>query len=337
MQSFTSSFFGRAVAVVIVLTCAPRAAPCQGQPILARLDGPSTVVLVDPVTSRERRLYDASPRGLRDLTVSPSERYVAVVHLNVADGPTASKGRPRNQLIVLAAEDGRATVVDRDVRRYVWCCNGETIAFVVGAYYEGGVGFLPEGVFLYDLATKSEAPLPLPKGSYALQWSAADSSLYAKALVRGDSARVWRYHVPTKEVSPTLLKDVLLSPSGRYYLYYNLHDLRDRVGWHLIERSSGRDLPLPDTTLGVVQGWAFGRDDYLLLARTRRSGPLPPRGQRQVVAADVQVVGYTVYDAAKRRVSLRIEGRLMPSSAASGGALPVVKGGRLELISQPSQ
>src|SRR2546422_509103 len=100
MQSFTSSFFGRAVAVVIVLTCAPRAAPCQGQPILARLDGPSTVVLVDPVTSRERRLYDASPRGLRDLTVSPSERYVAVVHLNVADGPTASKGRPRNQLIV---------------------------------------------------------------------------------------------------------------------------------------------------------------------------------------------------------------------------------------------
>src|SRR2546427_3685551 len=72
MQSFTSSFFGRAVAVVIVLTCAPRAAPCQGQPILARLDGPSTVVLVDPVTSRERRLYDASPRGLRDLTVSPS-------------------------------------------------------------------------------------------------------------------------------------------------------------------------------------------------------------------------------------------------------------------------
>jgi len=127
----------------------------------------------------------------------------------------------------------------------------------------------------------------------------------------------------------------MLSPSGRYYLHYNLRNERERVGWHLIDRVSKRELPLPDTALGAVEGWAFDRGDYLILARGKHEGPPTQQRIPQAVAADVEIVEQVVYDVYSRRVAARVSGRVVPRSAAAGGSILVERSGTLQLIAPP--
>jgi hypothetical protein len=237
--------------------------------------------------------------------------------------------------VVLDTAGQQVAVLDRDVQRYTWCCLGERIAAVVGPYYEGGPGFIPEGVWLFDVSDRGERSLPVPGGTRSVAWAAFESSLYFKLLARRDTAGVWRFRWPGGPAARTDLKDITLSPSGRYYLYYNLRDEREPIGWHLIDRASRRELPLPDTALGAVQGWAFDRGDYLLLARGRRRTPPPKQARPQAVAADVEIVEQVLYDVPGRRVAARVAGRAVPRSAALGGSLLVERAGALRVVGPP--
>src|SRR5439155_26637581 len=173
--------------------------------------------------------------------------------------------------------------------------------------------------------TGSAEALPLPRAAYDVRWAAFDTSNYALTLSARGSGKVWRYSVPTRQASPTPFEGIAFSPSGRYYLYYSASEGR-RLGWHIVERASGRELPVPDGSLGAIVGWAFGTGDRLLLAHGRPVGPCP--GQKgQPRACTIEVVEHPIYDVRSARVVKRIEGRTIPESAASNNALPIRRAG----------
>ena len=305
----------------------------QQRVVVARLEQGRSVIILDASTGAEHEIYRYDPAvgWLHDLSVAPTGELLAVIETDRGHVAGGEYDRlPRNRLVILSPDGAVVHVIDRDIRRFTWCCGDGGLAYVVGPYREGGLQFVPEGVYLFDVGTRSEKALPLPRSSYDVRWAAFDTSIYALKLSSKDSGKVWRYSVSTGQASPTPFEGIAFSPSGRYYLYYTASEGR-RLGWHIVERASGRELPVPDASLGAIIGWAFGTGDRLLLARGRPVGPC--QGQKGLPrACTIEIVEHPIYDVRSARVVRRIEGRTIPESAASNNALPIRRAGKFELV-----
>ena len=113
-------------------------------------------------------------------------------------------------------------------------------------------------------------------------------------------------------------------PSGKFYLV-KAGEASDRT--RLFDRSSNHEVSMPDSTsLGVATGWVFSEGDFLLLLRLER---VDPRSTSLPKAIDK-----FVFDVRSRRAKQRIDGEIQ-SWAASPGFLPVVRGGRVTVLSAP--
>lgn len=306
--------------------------------VVAMIRGGMEVVRVDPATGAERRLFtvDSTVGWLERITVSPSGMHVGVVEVTrgIVRGNEYER-LPRNRLVILDTAGRVVDVMDRDVRRYSWCCEGGKIAAVVGRLYEGAEGFLPEGVYLRDVTRRTDTLLGFPRRTTDLHWARFDSALYARIPPAGDSATVWRYEPATGAVRPTAYTDFRFSPSGRYYLVYNWQDESRRIGWHLLERETGREVALPDTSLGAIEGWVYDRGDYLLLVAGELALPPPTPSRRQAVTAELRDRRYAIYDVRTGAVVERGAGGPAPDIAASSSVVPILRDGRIDAIPYP--
>ncbi|MGH7427383.1 MAG: hypothetical protein ACREJ4_03335, partial [Candidatus Methylomirabilaceae bacterium] len=239
---------------------------------------------------------------------------------------------PSNELHILALDGSVVAVIQKDVQAYTWCCDGEQLAYIVGPYREGTPEFTPKGVYLYDLNSRRETELPVPHSVYRIQWAPFDSSLYFVRVAPGRDGKVLRYHLPTSRTSPSRYRDIVFSPSGKHYLFYSADDEERGPAWHLIERESGREFPIPDTSMGAVSGWAFGMGDRLLLARVRPVTTCPSGKRQELRECDAETIGYSIYEVLRSAVVLRIDGRIVREAAASDQSLVVTRGGRLEMV-----
>ncbi|HEX9727411.1 MAG TPA: hypothetical protein VGA37_02765 [Gemmatimonadales bacterium] len=298
------------------------AAPHQTQVhgLLVRRADLTTVVRLAPNGAVTDTIYRSSALHVFDLTVAPSGRFVAMLEGGGRAGTS-------NRLIVADGVGNTIHVVERDVRRHVWCCDGSQVAFITGSFAEGGdLGFTPTGAYLIDIERGTEERLDVPSDVYELAWVAFDTALYFKTSRGYPGSSIVRYHPNSRKSVVTAYLDLRFSPSGTFYLHQFPDAQFGSPGWRIFERATGRQVARPDTSLGGIEGWVFGEGDYLRLKRVR----FPMRdGMRR---GPEEIVGYTIYDVAAGGAVVQIRDSVRADIVSQLGALVLARDGRLELV-----
>jgi hypothetical protein len=218
--------------------------------------------------------------------------------------------------------------INRDVRTYVWCC-GDRIAAVTGAYEEDR-GFTPTGAYLIDVDENSEQRIDIP-APYEVVWASFDQALYFKVPAPLGSRNVLRYDPQTGESKLTGYLDLRFSPSGRFYLHYYPDVTLGPPGPHIFDRETGLEVPLPDPSLGGIEGWVFSEGDYLQLKRARY-----PYRQGMLRGPEV-VEGYTIFDVRRGEVAAQIRDSIRTDLVVAEGALVMPANGAIRLVRAPGE
>lgn len=306
-----------------------------------RLGARNRVVLRDTKLQADRDIYRSDGSIIGDATPSPDGQYVSILEV-VEDA-----GRAKKQLVILDVS-GRVVraIADKPIVRHIWCCTGR-IAVIVGRSFEGGLGFMPEGVSVVDVLTGVEQRLDGVDLPYQLHWAPFDSSLYIKAFpprgARGPAAvpPVYRYHAPTGRLSLTPRRGVFFAPDGRYYFDPSVEGSEFRLYRTADDQDVTQRLALPSDQIkrGPEFGWMPGAGHVLLFA----DKPLRPArqpGQRREPARLMDRNLPQVYpdrwnmavDAETGRVIDRFQGDLGAGWKTNAAALPIERRTGIELI-----
>ncbi len=340
-----------AVAPPIAAAVAAQPPVAEPQPLLVKRDTTDRRLLLraDLVTKKSIPLYRAAEnKVLFEVAVSPASRYTAVLESTdgvVVDGEYQVP--PRNELVVLDAAGREVRRVQDNVQRYLFSPDEKQIAYIVGDYYEGGVGFLPRGAFLMDIATGATEPIAAAD-PYELGWATGgrENAVLLRVLADEPPKKVLRYDVAARRVSTVPSGAFHVSPDGAFYLEQSYELIErgscrpERGGAGCVElrdRSSGEPVSKPPATLGKVVGWAQDAGHALLVAQEKRSLSTAPltlgrATLSRLVAARATVAETAVWDVASRRVVETAKG--LPMTAATPETW--VTGKRTTLLARPA-
>ncbi len=333
-------------AVAAVVAAQPEAEP---KPLLVQRAADRRLLLKgDLATRRGVQLYRTSKDVLFEVSVSPGSRYTAAIESidgEVVDGEYVVP--PRNELVILDADGRVVRRVEQNVQRYLFSPDEKQVAYIVGRYYEGGVGFLPEGAFVLDIATGATQPIEADD-PYELSWAAneRESSVLLRVLAEEPRRKVLSYDLRRRRVSAVASGAFHVSPDGSHYLKqpYELIEegtCRSAAGgepcFEVRDRRTGQPAPKPPAALGKVAGWAADAGHALLLTREQRSLSETPLSLgratlRRLVVADIAAAETTVWDVSTRQVVETVKG--LPVVAATPETW--VTGQRTLLLAKPA-
>src|SRR3989338_4766893 len=154
MRTSHSNIVTTIAVVLLAMTLIPRHCGwSQTGPVVAAIREHSTVSRLDPVSQRERTIFrvDALRSALVEISVHPGGALLAVLETSRPRSTGAPNDVPHNRLVVMDTSGAIIESVQRNVQRFVWCCNGERVVYIAGAHREGEPGFCPASLLLYDL------------------------------------------------------------------------------------------------------------------------------------------------------------------------------------------
>jgi len=275
------------------------------------LEAQETETFVRVVPGNRVQLVNAGGQTIREIYRSPA--WHAADAEPEPGGPRVAllewKRTPRSQeseLVVLGRSGRVENRPARNVQRYVWCGAG-CLAYITGRYREGMDGFVPDSLHHLDLATGASsavAGIPYP---VELHWAGFDSALYARTRVLVQGAGVLRYDPRTRTLTPTTLKSVKLSPTGRYHIYRP--PLSDSL--LVLRTADNREVSLEKLRRGADPiGWAGGSSDLLLAVKHEPREAGSTSGMPSVVVGDMNpALTYLLYDVERGRVTRSVRGR----------------------------
>ena len=284
--------------------------------------GLTAIVRVFPSGRETDTLYRSGAIDVSQLKIAPTGRF-----LSALEGVDETNWTHR--LVILDATGNVVRVVDKDVRVYEWCCRSNRIAAITGIYQEAE-GFVPTGTYLIDIDANTEERLDIPK-AYEVTWADFDQSLYFKVAAPLGTRNIVRYDPQTRRSTLTDYRDLRFSPSGEFYLHYFEDVTLGPPGPHIFERGTGREVRLPDPSLGGIEGWIFDEGAYLRLKRSRY-----PQRHGMLLGPEV-IDGYTVYDVARQVVAARIEDSIRTDVVAPRGVLVLREHGVVKPVRSPGE
>jgi hypothetical protein len=248
-------------------------------PIAVRInpEDSSEVQLFDYATKQTRAVFRSQKGAVYEVLVSPYFSRIAVVETTAA---TAGEDRytqlPVNSLVVIDADGNVLRSVDRDVRRVVFSPDGESLGFLTGSYYDGGIGFKPGGAFTLDVESGEVEAIPDVDLPYEIEW-ARDGGIYLKVLALEGGPAVWRYDVRSQTLTESPGGAFHLSPDGAFSLQLAYETVEsgecepqrgvdsclrvvDRRTNQAVEFFS-RDVP------GEVDGWVNGEGHQIMFSQ----------------------------------------------------------------------
>ena len=149
---------------------------------------------------------------IRNIEISPAGNHISYIKVHPYIKP-ADLEVP-NSFKILSSSGKDLHTLNENVRKYVWSNSGNHIAFITGKYYEGGIGYSPEKVIIYDVNNNTKEVVKEKIGAYEIAWSPDDSKLFIK--IKYQSA-VLEFNMSDKTLSSTEFKDIYFSPDGKYY------------------------------------------------------------------------------------------------------------------------
>jgi hypothetical protein len=294
----------------------------------------------------DREIYRSSGEIPGDVVVSAEGLYVSFVEFL-----PGQSGSSLTQLVILdlagqvirkiQSEEGRG------IRGYVWCCGVGKIALLRGSNREDQT-FRPETLSIVDAATGMEEPLQGIWRPYQMHWAAFDSSLYVKVIPRpgepGSTSAdfiVYRYHLPTRQLSLTSRHGVFFSPDGLYY--YDA--ATEEPGFRVFGTADDRDItsivmpPENEVALRPTGDWMPGEGHVLLFIETQPHPAQPGRARRShPVRLDARVPQIypdrwnRAVDAENGRVIERFQGDIGAGWKTNARELPVERGIGVEIV-----
>lgn len=168
-------------------------------------------IYIQPIGGERRPIYTPNA-GFSDVSLSPSCRLVAFLESN---------GEAEGSDLRIISLEGHEELTIPKVQTYTWGgteATGDLVAYTTGTDYEGGLGFLPKGTWLYDIRARSRHQIH-PGGFYAA-WSVFDQSFYIWQLHfinKEPNTEVQRYSIQRKELETTPYKGIYFCPDGQYY------------------------------------------------------------------------------------------------------------------------
>jgi hypothetical protein len=285
-----------------ILTARAQAVAEKEQQLLVKRDSRSKKSLVrwDAANNALVGLYQSTRDTVQDVSVSADDRYVAVIEtkdgvLN-ADGDYAQP--PQNQLVILNGQGQRVLLIEEDVQVYKFSPDGRKLAYVVGTYYEGGVGFTPEGAWVVDLDAPNKPRVQVPdlEHPFDVDWlsGALEPVLYVRTLPGAQAKRpdrLMRYLPDQRRTEAADDPDAFhFSPDGAFYLRQGGRQLeaglctarRESECTEVVERTTKRVISVGLS--GRVRGWAYGREALLLAEQgkeeTAKTQVMDVRAQR---------------------------------------------------------
>lgn len=307
----------------------PPAQTAAAPTVLVRRDDrdPRRIVRGDLASGAIDEVYRSNRAAVDDLQVAPNESYVALIET------TAGKEEggeyvvpPVNRLVVLRADGTPVRTVEADVRQYTFSPDGARLAYITGAYYEGGAGFKPDGAFILDIASGRTQRIDGADSAVELNWvtTPAENSLYLKTLDSGEGgATVRRYDVASGRLAATSSKAFSISPDGLYYMVQPHEAIEsgmcepgrgDDSCLRVYERRNERRITFFESKdIGTPVGWVYGQGHSLLFTKheLEKVDQQVQRGDRTVrgrLAPQARDADNAVYDVQSTRVTERFRG-----------------------------
>jgi hypothetical protein len=319
------------VALIGALALASQGAWGQEPSIFARLQPENTVELLDLQKQSWRRIYRSPSWGTTGLSVAPSGGRLAFLAWKegIVSGHDYTVP-PASELVIIDTGGQTLGSVAR-VQRYVWC--GPTcIVYITGQYEESHVGFRPESMGVLNIATGDKAAVPAPPYPIGVTWASFDSAAYVKNRPREGEARIYRLDLRTRTLAPTVFRDHLFSPSGRYYL--DRYEHTDSLVLYDTRTNAAVDISRVRRD-AILIGWASSGQDILLTVRrepaltSNRDGPVRPTPRKR----DDKPVAHTyeLYHVPDGRRLKRLTGQLGDYAAPNNLRL-VERGGEYQIV-----
>ena len=189
---------------------------------------------LDVNTNEKKLVYQAEEDFILEISVAPSDTLIALLVMQEGVTPPDTFDYtvlPKNSIVFINPEGKQIAKLDEDVRKFSWSPEGEKIAYIIGTYYEGGVGFKTTGVWIFNLRNgskkeiKKDFPHPTIKdlkgkdiegGGYDITWAVHDSNIYIQEFeyLGGN----YMYNTKTGKTEKVAYKGIHFSPDGKYYL-----------------------------------------------------------------------------------------------------------------------
>jgi len=183
----------------------------------------------DTTTNEKKTIFNTVGLYGVSFSLSPSDTIIAVLVTErgiVPPGAHDYSVLPKNSMVFIDLDGNEVARLDEDVRKFSWSPDGEKIAYIIGTYYEGGVGFKTTGVGIFDLKDKSKIRIKkdFPHrtiegfigGGIEINWARHDSNIYIRDFDYLDG--IYRYNITTGKSEKVAYHGINFSPDGRYYL-----------------------------------------------------------------------------------------------------------------------
>lgn len=164
-----------------------------------------SVYVLNAETGEKREIYH-SLDVVGEIVMSLGGTYVA---------GTEWSTESREQSLFVITPEGDVVLKVTGVYRFSWAPDGESIAYIVGNYTEGGLGFTPSSIWIYQM--KEAVARKLPCLGHDLCWAEHDSNLYIWSIEPSKGDCVYQYSLNDGQAIESTHKGINFSPDGKYY------------------------------------------------------------------------------------------------------------------------
>jgi len=287
---------------LIILLAVLAQIKAENNPVFVKRSGVTQIVLFDGKTTKT--IFQTGKKAVYDIKVSPKNKYISA--LEVTEGIIEGHGYkvlPKNRLVIISQNGEIVNVIDEDIQRYDWSPSGDKLSCITGSYYEGGIGFRPKGIFIYNLITKEKRSIqgiPIP---YKVYWGTTGNIVYIKDLFGENGKRVYRYTVNNHQLELTEYHDIYFAPNGDYYI----REPDMEYDFAVFETQTNQPIQLPEN-LGKPIRWVFDNGNYLLfknkdetieynkIPKSKPGAIVPPVWPKK---RTLNSVTYSIYDVKK--------------------------------------
>ena len=246
--------------------------------------------------------------------LSPDNKHMAIVEIK--EGITEKsdyKVLPRNNLVICDINGNVNHMIDDDVRKLSWSPDGSKIAYITGTYHEGGRGFRPTGVYIFDIINGSRKPITKDfphstrlegvSGGYAINWAVHDGNIY---IMESDSrGGNYMYDVRSGKTRQVDYKGINFSPDGKYYLA-----IIPEGGNYLYESTTNIDISamVKPVIGGLPFSWLSDRKHHLkttkIIYEAEPGGKADSGRQRAMLASErkIKEKRFFIYDVEKSEI-----------------------------------
>jgi hypothetical protein len=220
-------------------------------------------------SGKSSNLYECKDCLLNSAEISPDENYISVIRKSegVLDH-TKQKYviLPQNTLLIFYRNGKLYQEIKLNTRKYDWNPSSNNIAIITGPYREeGSYGFKPEDIFVYSIETREAKKLKI-EYPVSVYW-AKKNILYIKNVKNN----VYRYSLELDDLILTGVKDIILSPDGKYYISYP--NVTETLTKYELYDTNNNLMKLKSLSpdLGEIKFWLDNYNNYLVFEKKEYS------------------------------------------------------------------